>query len=79
MRDKSQIGAVCWQTQKAFPLLTPGNVWIAGYASLGYFFGGQWEAVSQFVTDFSGFSVGLVLLGTGVVFGARYWRRAKLA
>lgn len=54
-------------------------VWVAGYASLGYFFGGQWEAVSQFVTDFSGFSVGLVLLGTGVVFGARYWRRVKLA
>lgn len=55
----------------------PGEfVWVAGYAVLGYFFGGQWEAVSDFVADFSGFSVGLVLLAVGVVVGLRRWKKS---
>ncbi len=42
--------------------------WLAGYGTLGYLFGSQWEAVSQFISDFSGVLVGLVILGAGV-----YW------
>jgi len=42
--------------------------WLAVYGTLGYLFGSQWEVVSDFISDFSGLLVGLVLLGAGV-----YW------
>jgi membrane-associated protein len=42
--------------------------WLLVYGGLGYLFGSQWEAVSTFISDFSGLLVGLVLLVGGV-----YW------
>jgi membrane protein DedA with SNARE-associated domain len=42
--------------------------WLVVYGTLGYLFGSQWEAVSDFITDFSGLLVGLAILGAGV-----YW------
>jgi membrane protein DedA with SNARE-associated domain len=48
--------------------------WLISYGTLGYMFGSQWEAVSDFISDFSGVLVGLVLVGAGV-----YWllRRSR--
>jgi membrane-associated protein len=46
-------------------------IWVVLYGGTGYLFGGQWEVVSQFITDFSGFSVGVVVLAAGIYF----WRR----
>lgn len=48
--------------------------WLAGYGTLGYMFGSQWEVVSDFISDFSGVLVGLVIVGAGV-----YWllRRSR--
>lgn len=48
--------------------------WLAGYGTLGYMFGSQWEVVSDFISDFSGVLVGLVIVGVGV-----YWllRRSR--
>lgn len=48
--------------------------WLVGYGTLGYMFGSQWEAVSDFISDFSGVLVGLVIVGAGV-----YWllRRSR--
>ncbi|MBI3960329.1 MAG: DedA family protein [Chloroflexi bacterium] len=48
--------------------------WLLVYGGLGYLFGSQWEAVSTFISDFSGLLVGLVMLAGGV-----YWwlRRDK--
>lgn len=43
-------------------------LWVLLYGGLGYIFGGAWEAVSQFVSDFSGLSVGLVVLAGGIYF-----------
>jgi membrane-associated protein len=40
--------------------------WIILYGGLGYIFGSQWEAVSQFISDFSGLLVGVVALGAGI-------------
>ncbi len=54
-------------------------IWVAGYAGLGYFFGGQWETVSTFISDFSGLSVGLVVLTAGMVAGMRYWKKNATA
>lgn len=42
--------------------------WIALYGGLGYLFGSQWEAINQFISDFSGVLVGVVALGAGVYF-----------
>jgi len=41
-------------------------LWVLLYGGLGYIFGEQWELVSQFVSDFTGLSLGLVILGVGV-------------
>lgn len=48
--------------------------WLVGYGTLGYMFGSQWEVVSDFISDFSGVLIGLVIVGAGV-----YWllRRSR--
>lgn len=42
--------------------------WFLLYGGLGYLFGSQWELISQFLTDFSGLLVSLVILGAGIYF-----------
>jgi membrane protein DedA with SNARE-associated domain len=42
--------------------------WIVLYGTLGYAFGSQWELISDFVNDFSGLLVGLVLVGAGLYY-----------
>ncbi len=51
--------------------------WIVLYGGLGYAFGSQWEAINQFISDFSGVLVGVVALAAGIYFGARRWRQTK--
>jgi membrane protein DedA with SNARE-associated domain len=41
-------------------------VWLVGYGALGYVFGSQWEYVSDFIGNFSGLLVGLLIAGIGV-------------
>jgi membrane-associated protein len=45
--------------------------WILLYGSLGYWFGSQWEVVSNFISNFGGLLLGLILLGIGVWAGMR--------
>ncbi len=40
--------------------------WFLLYGTLGYIFGSQWEAISTFVSDFSGVIVGVAALLIGV-------------
>jgi len=40
--------------------------WIVLYGGLGYLFGSQWELVSDFISNFGGLILGLVILGVGV-------------
>ncbi len=42
--------------------------WIVLYGGLGYIFGSQWEAINQFISDFSGLLVGVVILSAGIYF-----------
>jgi membrane protein DedA with SNARE-associated domain len=49
-------------------------IWLGGYGSLGYAFGSQWEAVSEFVADFSGLALGITLLSAGIYL---YLRRSR--
>ena len=43
--------------------------WIFLYGGLGYWFGSNWEVVSDFISSFGGFVLGLVLLAAGVWLG----------
>ena len=49
-------------------------IWIAIYGGLGYFFGNEWETIGQFVSDFSGLTFGLVILGLGLYIWSRQRR-----
>ena len=40
--------------------------WIVLYGGLGYLFGSQWELVSEFISNFGGLILGLVILGAGM-------------
>jgi membrane protein DedA with SNARE-associated domain len=40
--------------------------WLVLFGGLGYLFGSQWEAINQFISDFSGLLVGVVAFGAGI-------------
>jgi membrane protein DedA with SNARE-associated domain len=48
--------------------------WIVLYGGLGYWFGGEWELVSNFISDFGGLILGIVILAVGIWLGLRRWR-----
>ena len=52
--------------------------WILLYGGLGYAFGNQWELISEFISDFSGFLVGILILAAGVYMLFR-WRKQPAA
>lgn len=39
--------------------------WVVLYGGLGYAFGSQWELISDFISDFSGFALGALAVGVG--------------
>jgi membrane-associated protein len=45
--------------------------WILLYGGLGFWFGSQWEILSNFISNFGGLLLGLTLLGIGVWAGLR--------
>ena len=45
----------------------PGEImWIGLYGGLGYLFGSQWELVNEFLSNFGGLILGVLLLGFGI-------------
>jgi membrane-associated protein len=48
--------------------------WIILYGGLGYLFGSQWELVSDFISNFGGLLLGLLILGVGIWLGLRKMR-----
>ena len=42
------------------------TTWIILYGGLGYLFGSQWETVSEFLSDFGGLALGVVVLIIGI-------------
>jgi membrane protein DedA with SNARE-associated domain len=50
--------------------------WILLYGGLGYAFGSQWELISNFISDFSGLLVGLVVLGGGIYMMFRWFKKS---
>ena len=50
-------------------------IWLLGYGALGYFFGSQWEYVSDLISNASGLLVGLLIAGVGAYALFRWNRR----
>jgi membrane-associated protein len=49
-------------------------IWIIGYGWLGYIFGSEWELISQFLSDFSGFMLGILLLAGAIWLARKLWK-----
>ena len=49
--------------------------WFLLYGGLGYAFGSQWELISDFISNFSGFMLGAVVLGVGVYLLVRFGKK----
>ena len=49
-------------------------IWVFGYGGLGYLFGTQWEVVSDFISNFGGLMLGLVMLVAGFLLALRILR-----
>jgi membrane protein DedA with SNARE-associated domain len=49
--------------------------WILLYGGLGYAFGSQWELISDFISNFSGLILGVVVLGAGVYLLVRFRKK----
>jgi len=49
--------------------------WVFLYGGLGYAFGSQWELVSEFLSNFGGLALGIVLLAIAISF----WRKNQNA
>lgn len=45
--------------------------WIILYGGLGYWFGSQWELVGDFINNFGGLILGVLILGVGIWLGLR--------
>jgi LPXTG-motif cell wall-anchored protein len=51
--------------------------WIILYGGLGYLFGSEWELVSNFISNFGGLILGIVILGVGAWLGFRRRRNSE--
>ncbi len=52
--------------------------WLMLYGGLGYAFGSQWELISEFISNFTGLIVGMVMLGSGLYLVFRVGKKKHL-
>jgi len=52
--------------------------WILLYGGLGFWFGSQWEVLSNFISNFGGLLLGLILLSIGIWIGFRRMKFLEL-
>lgn len=53
--------------------------WLLLYGGLGYVFASQWQLINRYTNNFSGWLVGMVVLGIGIYFLIWRQRRNKLS
>jgi membrane protein DedA with SNARE-associated domain len=53
--------------------------WILLYGGLGYWFGSEWELVYDFISNFGGLILGLVIFGFGIKQVWNWQEKKKLA
>ena len=52
--------------------------WLLLFGGVGYAFSSQWEAMSEFISNFSGLLVGVAVLGAGIFFIVRkQWKTSS--
>lgn len=51
-------------------------IWVLGFGGLGYLFSNEWEVVGDFLSNFGGLMLGVVVLGIGVRLTIR-WMKNK--
>ncbi len=60
-------GSSGYHFKKFFAYAVLGELtWVLLYGGLGYAFGSQWELISDFISNFSGFILGALALGVGI-------------
>ena len=68
-------GSTSFGYRRFFPLVLVGEItWLVGFGCLGYAFGSQWEAISDFVNNFGGLVLGLIILAAGIFLAVRLLR-----
>jgi membrane protein DedA with SNARE-associated domain len=73
-------GSSGYRFRKFFLYAVLGELtWFAVYGGLGYAFGSQWELISEFISNFSGFAFGAVALGVGIYLLIKFGKKPKAA
>lgn len=67
------MGNISFRTFLIYDVAGEG-IWIFGYGGLGYLFGSEWELVGEFMSNFGGLILGLVILGVGIWLARRRLR-----
>jgi len=69
-------GSSSYRFRKFFAFDVLGELtWFAVYGGLGYAFGSQWELISDFIANFSGFLLGAVVLALGIYILKRFSKK----
>jgi membrane protein DedA with SNARE-associated domain len=69
-------GSSGYRFRKFFLYAVLGELtWFAIYGGLGYAFGSQWELISDFISNFSGFAFGAVVLGVGIYLLVKFGKK----
>ncbi len=50
------------------------TIWILGFGGLGYLFSNEWELVGDFLTNFGGLILGIIVLGVGIWLAIRWMK-----
>ena len=73
-------GSSGYHFRKFFTYAMLGELtWILLYGGMGYAFGSQWELISDFISNFSGFAVGALALGVGIYLLAHFSKKQQPA
>lgn len=71
-------GSSGYHFKKFFAFAMLGELtWVLLYGGLGYAFGSQWELISDFISNFSGFALGAVVLGVGIYLLVHFNKKNK--
>ena len=71
-------GSSGYRFRKFFLYDTLGELtWFAIYGGLGYAFGSQWELITDFISNFSGFLLGALALGVGLYLLLKFGKKSN--
>lgn len=71
-------GSSGYHFRKFFVYAVLGELtWVLLYGGLGYAFGSQWELISDFISNFSGFALGALALGVGIYLFVHFGKKSS--